>query len=499
MGKSRQLFTAVFVLFFAVVGECVPGGLPDNPHRGGRTSGLTASPYYYGSAINADALANTPIGGPYLFATSFGFRATHTGFLRSIRIYVVWSETQSGYNAGTGGSLLFSLQNDDGTPLHHPSGTSIASVLLSDPMGSGSFPLLNLSPAAQVNEGQLYHIVITNADQNPAANYVSVNSLWMQRGLSPKQPAMADTQWFQLLGNGTQPGNWRPRENGNSDSFTPILELQFTDGYTTGMGYMEVWVGNPKTISGDASVREYFKVSGPDQTVSSVSVRLRRDSGTDSLTVLLQDSMASTFSQASLDASSVPTGYGWVTFQFPSEITLASGHEYFLTLTSPSTTAYDLFAIRKGSSSNVAYSSTTYFDDGYAQFNDGSGWTGWDQWGSYDRRDGDLQFAFHTDVGSGTNEGGPPTSGPTVSRIAQNYPNPFNSSTRISYAISNGDYATLTVYDASGAVVTRLFSGFRSAGQYVADWDASRYSSGVYFCVLRSGFYTGSIKLLLLK
>ena len=348
----------------------------------------------YGPGLNADALANTTIGGPYLNTTAFGFRVHHSGAIASIRVYVVWSNTSPGYNGGTGGALLFSMQPDDGTPDHHPSGSTVASALHTDPLSHGYFPVVTFSSPVPVLAGELYHIVITNPDPDPATNYVSVNSLWMENRLTPEQPAMADSDWFQLLGNATRPGDWWPRENGNGDSFTPIVELQYTDGYTTGMGYMEVWVGNPKTISGTSSVRQYFQVSGQDQTISDVAIRLRRNSGKDSLTVQLQDAMAVPFAQSSVAASAVPLDYAWVTFHFPSPITLAEGRQYFLTLSAPSTSAYALFAIRQGSSSNVGFSPTTYFDDGYAQFNNGSGWTGWDQWGELNRHDGDLQFLF---------------------------------------------------------------------------------------------------------
>ena len=48
--------------------------------------------------------------------------------------------------------------------------------------------------------------------------------------------------------------------------------------------------------------------------------------------------------------------------------------------------------MRKGTS--YGFDRTTIFDSGYAQFNDGSGWVGWDQWGGHDERTSDLQFAL---------------------------------------------------------------------------------------------------------
>jgi hypothetical protein len=40
---------------------------------------------------------------------------------------------------------------------------------------------------------------------------------------------------------------------------------------------------------------------------------------------------------------------------------------------------------------------------------------------------------------------------------------------------------TLSVYDIHGRLVTNIIRGFMSAGYYEAIWDASQYSSGIYF------------------
>jgi len=71
---------------------------------------------------------------------------------------------------------------------------------------------------------------------------------------------------------------------------------------------------------------------------------------------------------------------------------LFDGQEYHLVLQADGKAVYNTFPIRKGN--KEAFSSSTYFADGYAQFTSSGGWTGWDQWGTMDRRDGDLQFYF---------------------------------------------------------------------------------------------------------
>jgi hypothetical protein len=54
--------------------------------------------------------------------------------------------------------------------------------------------------------------------------------------------------------------------------------------------------------------------------------------------------------------------------------------------------SYATFPVRKGT--DFGFDSGTVFTAGYAQFTTGGDWTGWDQWGVSDRRDGDLQFAL---------------------------------------------------------------------------------------------------------
>ncbi len=346
----------------------------------------------YGSGVNADALANARIGGPNQSITSYGFRCTHTGDLASLRLYVIWS-TRSGYSGGTGGALLVQLQTDDGSDNHHPSGQTLASVLHTDPMHKGSFPVLTFSSPARIQQGEIYHLVITNPDPDPVTNYVSVNSLWMEAGLQPKQPSLADGDWFQLLGYTTNPGLWTTREDGGTDSYTPILELDYADGYSTGVGYMEVWSEIPKTISGNAAVRESFTVSTQDRTVSSVSVRLRRVSGAAPLTIQLQKADGTVIETGTIDAAAIGTDYSWVHFDFSTAQILHNGSAYNLTLQAPASAVFECFPIRKGSSSNVAFSPSTYFSDGYAQFTTDGTWTGWDDV-STNRKDADLQFLF---------------------------------------------------------------------------------------------------------
>jgi len=83
--------------------------------------------------------------------------------------------------------------------------------------------------------------------------------------------------------------------------------------------------------------------------------------------------------------------------------------------------------------------------------------------------------------------------------LNQNYPNPFNPVTNIKFAIPKSRFVKLIVFDILGREVVILVNEVLSAGTYKADWDASMYSSGVYFYKLESIDYTDVKKMILVK
>lgn len=88
---------------------------------------------------------------------------------------------------------------------------------------------------------------------------------------------------------------------------------------------------------------------------------------------------------------------------------------------------------------------------------------------------------------------------PREFKLFHNYPNPFNPSTTISYQLPYGGAVVLTVHSVLGTEITRLVNERQEAGTYFVQWNASAYSSGIYFYTLRTGGTTLSGKMLLLK
>jgi len=73
---------------------------------------------------------------------------------------------------------------------------------------------------------------------------------------------------------------------------------------------------------------------------------------------------------------------------------------------------------------------------------------------------------------------------PTDFSLAQNYPNPFNPSTTFRFDVPVQARVTLTVFDGLGRKVQTLVDRQFNPGTYSELWNASGFSSGVYYCRL---------------
>ncbi len=88
---------------------------------------------------------------------------------------------------------------------------------------------------------------------------------------------------------------------------------------------------------------------------------------------------------------------------------------------------------------------------------------------------------------------------PEVFSLGQNYPNPFNPITKIKFDIPNAGFIKLFVYDAIGREISKLVDQQLQPGSYEVDWNASAYTSGIYFYSLISGGFTQTRKMLMIK
>ena len=89
---------------------------------------------------------------------------------------------------------------------------------------------------------------------------------------------------------------------------------------------------------------------------------------------------------------------------------------------------------------------------------------------------------------------------PQEHKLLDAYPNPFNPTTLLSFEISNNAHAKLDIYNINGQLVDTIIDGEYTAGYYSFNWNASKYSSGVYFVRLNiNDNYHQTKKIILIK
>ena len=351
-----------------------------------------SQPQRVGSLVQADALGNTVIGGDDRTQLSFRFRATWTGSVVAVRVYVIKNVNgRSGYSNGTGGTMRVALQGDSGGSRHVPSGRNATSTTFR-PLDHGFWPLVRFDKPARVTKGHLYHIVFSNVDPDPGRNYVSINALYSASRLGQGPSVPDDLAVLEGDGGGGGSTYWHPRRSRPHEYYLPIMDVVGgRGGQHDGLGYMEVW--DPKPIGNAAKVRQLLRSGRKTTHVRGVWFRVKRDNGESPLTLTIGPRDGSPLGTATVAADKVPTSdAGWVYGRFSSPVTLKPNQSLALTASASNGEAVEAFPLRKGN--EFGFAAGLQFGRGYAQFNDGDGWVGWDQWGGHDRRTSDLQFAL---------------------------------------------------------------------------------------------------------
>ena len=83
--------------------------------------------------------------------------------------------------------------------------------------------------------------------------------------------------------------------------------------------------------------------------------------------------------------------------------------------------------------------------------------------------------------------------------LNQNFPNPFNPVTKITYGIAKASNVKVSVYDMTGRQVASLVNEYQNAGNYFVNFDASKYSSGIYYYKIEAGDFREVKKMSLIK
>ena len=83
--------------------------------------------------------------------------------------------------------------------------------------------------------------------------------------------------------------------------------------------------------------------------------------------------------------------------------------------------------------------------------------------------------------------------------LKQNEPNPFKETTVIGFTLADEGFATLTVYDVAGRVVTQLREQYAKGYNTVQLSKNQLGSTGVLYYTLESGQYTATKKMIIIE
>jgi plastocyanin len=88
---------------------------------------------------------------------------------------------------------------------------------------------------------------------------------------------------------------------------------------------------------------------------------------------------------------------------------------------------------------------------------------------------------------------------PSKYELSQNYPNPFNPNTVITYSLPKAGHVTLKIYNALGQEISTLVNRFVEAGNHNEKFNASGFSSGIYYYRLEADGFTAMKKMILIR
>ncbi len=97
-----------------------------------------------------------------------------------------------------------------------------------------------------------------------------------------------------------------------------------------------------------------------------------------------------------------------------------------------------------------------------------------------------------------------PEIAPVVSQLIGNYPNPFNPETRIAFSTKENGPVSIDIYNVKGQKVRSLLNENREAGTHSVVWNGKddngkNVASGVFFYRMKSGKYSSTKKMILMK
>jgi len=88
---------------------------------------------------------------------------------------------------------------------------------------------------------------------------------------------------------------------------------------------------------------------------------------------------------------------------------------------------------------------------------------------------------------------------PAAFVVSQNTPNPFNPTTTINFSLAKSGQVSVDVFNVAGQKIATLANETMTSGSHSLTWDANGFSAGVYFYTVKSGDFSKTMKMTLLK
>lgn len=367
----------------------------------------TAALYYYGCSAQFTETANTQASHNITGPVGYRFTAPRSGNITGITIYYVLSIPD--YSGGTQGISTISLQSDDGTAAHLPTGTVLGSCptlalsTISQPNGSANVTQ-TFSASVAVTAGTMYHIVSTNTASSPSTNYYSVDMVSdvqgsdvtaappyaYQRGSGQvaggkvRHPAVGDLEF----------SHWY-KDSGilqNRMGYFATINLLYSDGTSHGCGYVGGYttddaVGYGRRADGTNGFGGVFAVRDSARVATALWVCASHLSGSAALVATLIDRVSGSTLATVNNLFTIPIGTStgsdniafynsqWIQFVFATPIVLNYGGIYEVRFTTTAGTLYWSCTLEPGPRNGYLYGVETTWADGHAIYNTGSGWT----------------------------------------------------------------------------------------------------------------------------
>lgn len=112
---------------------------------------------------------------------------------------------------------------------------------------------------------------------------------------------------------------------------------------------------------------------------------------------------------------------------------------------------------------------------------------------------GDVESEYSNEVSFVSVSVNEETPIPKEHSMSQNYPNPFNPVTKLKFALPQRAHIKLSIFDTLGNEIKIILNKELHAGNHEINFDASNFTSGVYFYRIQTGDFVQTKKMILLR